>query len=398
MDSLRKAEKLYLNGDVAGTITLLRSHLESTPNDIETWHRLSLLEEQAGNDRHAGIAHGKCLSLAPNLAIAYIYAGFWLSNKGRTPEAAAAYSIAFDMQPERFLQSEHTQSSHETWRRIDHGRALLYDFLQSHHRQVSSKSMTASNGEWVRLSSLRPDRRLQGGPPNSDFSPELFRLNGVRKQPYYDPEEFSWKDELLSSSDSIREELKNVQSSNLLTELSRPYLAQNSISSGPLKSLAGSNSWSAIDLYRDGIPCEKAISLFDLTNNSIKKMPTYGLTETPFEAFFSQLKPNQHIAPHFGQSNHSLTVHLTVDAPSDAYLEVSGEKRYWQDDKLLIFDDSFLHSAHNPSMSDRTILLFSVWHPDLNAQDKEAIQASFIERGKWLDKRQEVIFDALPTP
>ena len=61
----------------------------------------------------------------------------------------------------------------------------------------------------------------------------------------------------------------------------------------------------------------------------------------------------------------------------DAGLEVAGETRRWVEGKCMLFDDSYLHSSWNEADSERVILLFDVWHPDIAAEERAAIAAMF---------------------
>lgn len=397
MGKLQEAETLYAAGDLLGSIRAIRAHLEQIPNDVQAWHRLSLLEEQVGHARLAGLAHHRCLVLAPNLAVAYIYAGSWIAESGNTEAAAAAFSIAFDLQPERFWSTGQSNMSGETRRRIESGSRLFTSFLAAQQESHGQESLAIANAEWVRVNAANPVVDINTEDAVPGFKPELFLVNGIRKKAYYDPSEFSWQKTILQAQEEIRSELNYVREKRQLSQISRPYLSKDSIKGGPLTSLAGSNSWSAIDLFRDGSSHADLLDFFPKTLKVLEKLPTYGLNDTPYEAFFSLLGAHQEIAPHYGQSNHSLTVHLNIESPSGAYLKVNGEQREWCSNELIVFDDSFIHSAHNPSSENRTILLFSIWHPDLNQQDREAVQRSFELRGKWLNERQNLIFDALPS-
>ena len=113
--------------------------------------------------------------------------------------------------------------------------------------------------------------------------------------------------------------------------------------------------------------------------------------DNPFEVFFSLLKPGQHITPHFGQSNHSLTVHLPIIVPEGGYLTVAGQKVVWQKGKTIVFDDSFEHEAINPSNEDRVVLIFSIWHPELSKAEQQDILSSFSARATWLNNRYSAL-------
>ena len=187
--------------------------------------------------------------------------------------------------------------------------------------------------------------------------------------------------------------LAEQDSQNLL----RPYLPSELIVEGDLQTLAGSTNWSALDLYKEGKLNSNISSKFTNTLEALSKIPTYGLSNTPFEAFFSVLKPGQTIAPHFGQSNHSLNVHLPMIVPKPSFLSIASDKHNWNPGQPLIFDDSYRHSAHNESTESRIVLIFSIWHPQLSIKEQGLVQESFKVRKQWLDNRQTLLRDSNNT-
>ena len=63
-----------------------------------------------------------------------------------------------------------------------------------------------------------------------------------------------------------------------------------------------------------------------------------------------------------------LTCHLGLNVPDGAHITVAGEQRTWSEGRVLVLDDSFVHWVNNTAATDRYILLFHVWHPDLVRQ------------------------------
>ena len=55
----------------------------------------------------------------------------------------------------------------------------------------------------------------------------------------------------------------------------------------------------------------------------------------------------------------------------------------WHRDGVLVFDDSFLHSAENNSENARAVLIFDIWHPDLTDAEKEAIREFMLTYDNW---------------
>jgi hypothetical protein len=118
----------------------------------------------------------------------------------------------------------------------------------------------------------------------------------------------------------------------------------------------------------------------------------------PDEAFLSILKPRTRIPPHFGNANHRLTVHLPLIVPAGCGVKVGGEARETQFGRLMIFDDSYEHSAWNDSESARIVLIFEIWHPALSAAERTAV-AGLLSRYNLLSQRRHALLaSGAPMP
>lgn len=61
-----------------------------------------------------------------------------------------------------------------------------------------------------------------------------------------------------------------------------------------------------------------------------------------------------------------LRCHFPLFVSDAGFLRVADEPRPWEEGKMIIFDDSFEHSAINLcSKKERVILLIDIWHPNL---------------------------------
>lgn len=365
-------------------LKVLRDYLQKNNNDIgaEAFHQASVLEEQYGDWNLAGAAHQSCIELAPNNPIALLYAGHWLQLSGMHEGAAALYSLCQDTNPAFIGLNRNSGQTKNTITRSVQARQQLRQFLSDHHRSNVSKtkSMSVHDAVWLRTH----DGALSLA---KNYSPSLFWVKDLKQQAYHPQNSFDWSDTLLSAAKDIKQELWAFLSKDPNNDLVRPYLQGTPADYQNLSKLVNSKDWSAIDLFKDGKHEAEILEAFPKTFKALQDVPCYKLNKQPFEVFFSILKAGQIIAPHHGQSNHSLTVHLPVEIPGDGYLEVDGVKKSWQHDELLIFDDNFLHSATNNSNKDRIVLIFSIWHPDLNPDDQKAIQTAFKARADWLNNR-----------
>lgn len=74
---------------------------------------------------------------------------------------------------------------------------------------------------------------------------------------------------------------------------------------------------------------------------------------------FSVLPPNQSLPPHVGPNHAVLRYHLGLSVPvPSTLLVVNGEEYVWRDGDDALFDDTFLHSAHNLSNQQSRVVLF----------------------------------------
>jgi hypothetical protein len=92
---------------------------------------------------------------------------------------------------------------------------------------------------------------------------------------------------------------------------------------------------------------------------------------------YSALAPGATLRPHFGPTNTALKLHLGLRVPVDAEgvgcaaITVGGATRRWEEDGVLMFDDSFLHNVTYPlrcgSGEERVVFQVLFSHPDAAA-------------------------------
>ncbi len=387
MTSLAAVDHALNSGDLSRGLELLRAHCSMNAADASSWHRLAILEEKNGKPENANLAHLQCLKAAPSTAFGYFAAGDWLRRLAKHEAAAAAFSVVQDLQPALLGEPSPDFADHAKV-----ANRLLRTTLSDQHRAVNSgrqASPRIHDAIWCRTH----DHNFSY--PEDNYAPQLFYVPELPRQKFYLQADFSWSEQLLAHTPIICAELETAMAQQASQSAVRPYLEAGMTNLGNLQSLAGSSAWSAMDLYRGGQINQDMLALFPETLSALEEVPTYNLTATPFEVFFSILKGKQSIAPHFGESNHALTAHLPLIIPGSGHLEVGGEMREWRHGEMLLFDDSYLHSAHNQSNDSRVVLIFSIWHPDLSAEEQALIRRSFQAREAWYARRGETIQQAL---
>jgi aspartyl/asparaginyl beta-hydroxylase (cupin superfamily) len=121
-------------------------------------------------------------------------------------------------------------------------------------------------------------------------------------------------------------------------------------------------------------------------------------------AFFSILGPGKSLPPHYGPYRGVLRHHLALIVPEpreECWMEVGGEVRHWEEGRTMVFDDTYLHSAHNRTDSERVVLFLDVkrpLQPPVNAINDVLIKAveksPFVRRARAQHVAREAQFAA----
>ena len=82
---------------------------------------------------------------------------------------------------------------------------------------------------------------------------------------------------------------------------------------------------------------------------------------------FSIMKPGCIIEPHRGYTNEVLRIHLGIYVNDRASIMVDGTEKAWEAGKLLMFDDTQIHSAWNRGSDERVILLLDVMKSEISS-------------------------------
>ena len=162
----------------------------------------------------------------------------------------------------------------------------------------------------------------------------------------------------------------------------------------------GSNIWGGLQSDRieygtdwKTLPlCDRTV--WDATNSALFPKTCSLLTKSKvplIEAFFAKMDPHSDIKPHSDMCNFVLTCHLGVDVPEgQCDLTVGDATVPWANGKVMLFDTSILHKAENRAPVSRYILMLRVYHPELSALERSAMQLVFdcLDEPELLDDRQ----------
>ncbi|MBA3486310.1 MAG: aspartyl/asparaginyl beta-hydroxylase domain-containing protein, partial [Lysobacter sp.] len=130
-------------------------------------------------------------------------------------------------------------------------------------------------------------------------------------------------------------------------------------------------------LWQDGQPVEEHIAHCPRTYEAIIQLDVPHITTRAPAILFSRLHPGARIPPHSGMLNTRLICHLPLIVPPGCGFRVGGEARQRKQGELLVFDDTVEHEAWNEGSSDRIILIFDIWRPELTARERRAVTALF---------------------
>lgn len=211
--------------------------------------------------------------------------------------------------------------------------------------------------------------------------PTLFFFPGLRSSPIWNTKDFKTCQILEENYSIIKKEFLDATKNNLNLE--------NDYKLGDHEKSLHKGNWEWFSYITKGAKKDNFKQYFPKTNDILDSIPDKML-ELPFSyCFFSRLAPKSTISAHYGPCNIRLRIHLALDIPDECGLKVAEVNKKWEEGKCLIFDDTYLHEVHNNHTDRyRTILLLDIWHPDLRAEEKEAIVKMFkgaYDQG-WLKK------------
>lgn len=204
-------------------------------------------------------------------------------------------------------------------------------------------------------------------------NPRTYFYPGLPQRRYYERHEFPWAADLEEQTDAIRQELLPLVEDQ---SLFKPYLYSDP-SRPPKHGLVDNPDWSSLTLWETGAAVPEVIERFPHTSATVEKADLLKLSKRAPQVMFSKLAAGANIDAHLGLLNIRLVCHLPLIVPDGCLFRVGGEDRRWHEGKLLTFDDSIVHEASNVGDRDRIVLIFEIWRPELDVDEREAVTALF---------------------
>jgi hypothetical protein len=204
--------------------------------------------------------------------------------------------------------------------------------------------------------------------------PTSFYFPGLPQIQFYERSDFPWLTEVEAVADAMRAELEAVVADDTAF---KPYVEHDPNRPQPSNRLLGDPSWSAFYLWKSGQPVPGNSERCPRTMEALAAAPMPRIRGRSPMALFSLLKAGAHIAPHHGLLNTRLICHVPLITPPGCRLRVGNETREWEQAKALIFDDSIEHEAWNDSRETRVVLLFEIWRPEIDEDERRALTAMY---------------------
>ena len=218
-------------------------------------------------------------------------------------------------------------------------------------------------------------------------SPSLFFFPGLKSSPYWNARSFPWVAQLEAATDEIRGEFLALRAAG-----EQAGGRTSDYATGTDEHTLHDGRWDWHSWRQGAAPPSTAFErACPVTVAALSAVP--GLMQgLPFAyAFFSTLHAGASIRPHSAPCNLRLRCHLPLIVPDSEVCEgdvaglatcgmrVAEHAAPWEVGHLTMFDDCYEHETWNDTASERVVLLFDVWHPELALEEREAVQVMFAE-------------------
>lgn len=201
----------------------------------------------------------------------------------------------------------------------------------------------------------------------------------VPNDPVLDTTLFPWAAELERNWEAVRAEVMTV----LQKRESLPFFQD--ISPDQMR-ISPDDKWRTFFFYGFGHRSEWNCQACPQTARLLERIP--GIQT----AFFSILAPGKIIPEHCGITKGLIRGHLGIIIPSppaECFMDVGDVRCTWREGQVLLFDDTYAHSARNIGEQERVVLLFDFSRP-MKWPGRLLRRAVF-----WIGRRTAYVKDAL---
>jgi len=360
----------FVQGDFQSALSVFQAAAEADGRDARQWVNVALAHKNLGDEAGEEAALFKALTVDSGDLMALVLRGALFERQGKTHLAASAYGAAATVAPplERLIPELRPAVTHALAFREQHRQNLtsfVDQFLAPHLQECSASALDRFT---LSVDILLGRRQRFDAQPMRYFVPHLPVVE------FFERSRFPWLDGLEAATDDIRDEFLGVLRQD--DENIPPYITYGQ--DQPVAQWAELNHsprWSAFHLVKDGK------SVPENASRCPRTMAAWSLAPAPDQpgrtpvAMYSLLRPKTRIPPHVGASNARLVTHLPLIVPPGCGFRVGNTVREWVPGKAWVFDDTIQHEAWNDSEQLRVVLIFDIWHPDLNADERRMITA-----------------------
>jgi aspartate beta-hydroxylase len=268
---------------------------------------------------------------------------------------------------------------HELAPYVERAQARMAVAAQSFERHLEASLIAAGFPEGKRPARFQESVEILTGRRQVRLQlqrPGGYLYPGLPQRRYYEREEFDWAGEVESMAVAMREELTAWLASG--QDRFTPYMVKDPTRPAhDFHGMVDNPEWSTLYLWQNGRAVEEHVAHCPRTFETITRLDVPFITTRAPSILFSRLSPGARIPPHTGVLNTRLICHLPLIVPPGCGFRVGGETRAWEEGRLLVFDDTVEHEAWNHGDRDRILLIFDIWRPELDADERRAVTALF---------------------
>lgn len=353
-------------GETAVAIDCLTRHARQS-HDPMSWIGAAMQCQRSGDQEREAEFILEALKLDPAHLIALVMRASLAERRGNRHKAAVAHgAVAAVAPPLEQLSSDLRAAVVNSIQQRDRYHAEMGSFLDS---RLADSLADASQAGRERFS-LALDIMV-GRKRRYESESMSFHYPGLLPMEFFPRERFPWLDAFETGTDAIREEFLAVLA---LEKDFVPYLTYPEGS--PVNQFAELNNsprWSAYHLKQAGKDVAEHAAQCPATMSLLATAPQPDQPGRTPAAMFSLLKPRTRIPAHTGVSNTRLVTHVPLIIPEHCGFRVGNTTRAWVPGKAWVFDDTINHEAWNMSDKLRVILMFDIWHPDLDEGERQLI-------------------------
>jgi len=364
----RGGDEALRRGEFSTACDQFRRAATANPSDINAWLGLATAAQAIKNFPDAFAAIDRVLALAPRSSRALIVKADLYAATGDARAASTHYTAAIKNAPapER-LPPDQQKEIHRAQQMCAHYAREYEIFLREKLSAVGFDPLHSSARFAQSLDLMTGRKQIYLQQPTQYYFPELPQIQ------FYDCAHFPWLSVVENATDDIAMELQNVLKN---ADAFRPYVEGES--DRPRRSddrMTDNPDWTAFYLWRDGKIVEEHAARCPKTMRALEQVPLCMVPGRAPSVLFSQLRAGARIPPHTGNFNARLICHLPLIVPDHCGFRVGNDVRAWKKGKAWAFDDTIEHEAWNDSRETRVILLFEIWRPELNEEERRLVSA-----------------------